>query len=142
MEQTAHTLLDRIGGEVAVKRLVETFYDLMESDPEVYELHRLHFRGHGLNLTRSEQFNFLTGFFGGRRYYIEKHGHMNLRQIHEHIPIRSADVEMWLELMDRALEQCDMRGPDIEKIRATLRRAALTLINDLPDWRTGDETTP
>ncbi len=139
MNKNAHNLVEQLGGEAAVKRLVGHFYDLMETDPVVYELHRLHFRGHGLNLTRAEQFNFLSGFFGGRRYYLEKHGHMNLRKIHEHVPIREHDVEMWLELMDRALVDCDMHGPEVEKIRATLRRAALSLVNDLPDWRIGEE---
>ena len=132
------TLLDRIGGESAVHKLVQRFYDLMETEPAVYELFRLHFRGHGMNHTRAEQFDFLTGFFGGRRHYREKHGHMNLREIHEHVPIREKDAEMWLDLMDRALSDCGMSGPDVDKIRAALRRAALSLVNDVPDWRVGE----
>ena len=134
----AQSVLDQIGGAPALQRLVAHFYDLMESEPEVYDLLRLHFRGHGLALTREEQFNFLSGFLGGRRHYHEKHGHMNLREIHAHVPIRAKDVEMWLDLMDRALEDCDMRGAVVDRVRATLRRAALSLLNDIPDWRIGE----
>ena len=60
-----------IGGELVLRELVETFYDRMETDPEAYPLHRLHFRGHGLNHTRQSQFEFLSGFLGGRAYYRE-----------------------------------------------------------------------
>ncbi|MBL4628552.1 MAG: group II truncated hemoglobin [Roseicyclus sp.] len=130
--------LDQIGGEDALQRLVTRFYDLMESDPALYALHRLHFRGHGLSLTREEQFNFLCGFLGGRRYYQERHGHMDLREIHAHVPIRKADAEMWLALMDRALADCGMSGDVVEKFRVGLRRAALMVVNEVPDWRTGE----
>lgn len=129
------TALQEIGGEERLHELVNRFYDLMETDPEVHELHRLHFRGHGLNHTRQAQFEFLSGFLGGRAYYRERNGHMNLREIHEHIPIRAEDAEMWLKTFDAALEDCGMRGESVEKFRATLRRAAHILVNDIPDWR-------
>jgi len=127
--------LARLGGEAALRALVETFYDLMERDPEVYPLHRLHFRGHGLDHTRQAQFEFLSGFLGGRPYYRERFGHMNLREIHAHVPIRTADAELWLQTFDRALSECGMTGETVETFRATLRRAALLLVNEVPDWR-------
>ncbi|MEJ6389418.1 group II truncated hemoglobin [Gymnodinialimonas ulvae] len=129
------TALDQIGGEDALYRLVTRFYDLLESDPALYPLHRLHLRGHGLNHTRSEQFNFLSGFLGGRRHYHEKHGHMDLREIHAHVPIRDADAQMWLDTMDRAISDCGLGADLPEPVRATLRRAALMLVNDVADWR-------
>ncbi|WP_297774139.1 cyanoglobin [uncultured Roseovarius sp.] len=132
--------LDDIGGEERLRDLVRSFYDRMESDPDVYELHRLHFRGHGLDHTRQAQFEFLSGFLGGRAYYRERFGHMDLREIHAHEPIRLADVEMWLATFDAALQEQGMAGPVVERFRGTLARAAHRLINDLPDWRA--ETTP
>lgn len=131
--------LDEIGGEGALRALVEQFYDLMESDPDVHELHRLHFRGHGLSHTRQAQFEFMSGFLGGRPYYRERFGHMNLREIHEHVPIREADADMWLETFDRALADVGMSGPAVDKMRATLKRAAHMLVNDVPDWRRGED---
>lgn len=127
--------LTSLGGETALRTLVETFYDIMETDPKAYPLHRLHFRGHGLNHTRQAQFEFMCGFLGGRAYYRERFGHMNLREIHAHVPIRKADAELWLQTFDKALAQCGMRGETVDTFRATLRRAALLLVNDVPDWR-------
>lgn len=129
------TALDDIGGEDRLLALVTAFYDRMETDPEAYPLLRLHFRGHGLNHTRQEQFDFLSGFLGGRAWYRERHGHMNLREIHAHVPIRQADADLWLRTFDAALVDCGMTGPAIEKLRATLKRAAHMLVNDVPDWR-------
>ena len=127
--------LSSIGGEAVLRDLVETFYDRMESDPEAYPLHRLHFRGHGLDHTRQTQFEFLCGFLGGRAYYRERFGHMNLRDIHAHVPIRSEDAELWLKTFDAALEECGLSGDAVDKFRATLKRAAHMLVNDVPDWR-------
>lgn len=129
------TALDDIGGEDRLLALVTAFYDRMETDPEAYPLLRLHFRGHGLDHTRQEQFDFLSGFLGGRAWYRERHGHMNLREIHAHVPIRQADADLWLKTFDAALDDCGMTGPAIEKLRATLKRAAHMLVNEVPDWR-------
>ncbi|PWE29739.1 cyanoglobin [Pararhodobacter marinus] len=131
------TPLDALGGEAALLRLVTRFYDRMETDPAVHALHRLHFRGHGLSHTRQAQFEFLCGFLGGRAHYRERHGHMNLREIHAHVPIRSVDADLWLRTFDAALQDCAMTGPVVERLRATLRRAAHKLVNDVPDWRDG-----
>ena len=132
------TVLDQIGGEEAAQMLVTRFYDLMETRPEAQEIHRLHFRGHGIAHTRIEQLNFMIGFMGGRQHYRELHGHMDLREIHAHVPIREDDAEVWLETFDMALADCAMNGTHIDRLRATLRRAALMLVNDLPDWRKGE----
>ncbi len=129
------TALEDIGGEDRLRDLVKTFYDRMESDPAVHALHRLHFRGHGLAHTRRTQFEFLSGFLGGRAYYRERFGHMDLREIHAHVPIRQADVVMWLATFDAALQEQGMTGPVVERFRAALARAAHMLVNDVPDWR-------
>lgn len=132
-------MLDHIGGEGAVDSLVNRFYDLMETRPEAAEIHRLHFRGHGLEHTRVQQVNFMIGFLGGRQHYRELHGHMDVREIHAHVPIRKADAEVWLETFDLALTDCGHTGAQIDKLRHILRRVALMLVNDLPDWRKGEE---
>lgn len=131
-------LLDQIGGEEALRVLVTRFYDLMESLPEAYPIHRLHFRGHGLEHTREAQVEFMSGFMGGRAYYRERNGHMDLREIHAHVPIREEDAEIWLAVWDRALHDCGHEGGHIDALRRTVRRAALMLVNDVPDWRVGE----
>lgn len=128
----AGRMIDSVGGEDGLHRLVEDFYDLVETLPEGETLRKLHLRGHGLAHVREEQFNFLSGFLGGRRYYEERHGHMDVRRMHAHVPIRLQDAEDWLTCMDRALAQNRRDGPEIERLRGILRRICLLLVNDPP----------
>jgi hemoglobin len=130
----AKSTLEELGGEPALRKLVDHFYDLIETDPRGENLMRLHFRGHGLAHVREEQFAFLSGFLGGRRYYEEKHGSMEVRLMHAHVPISLEDAESWLTLMDQAISDLDHTGPHIDKMRAAFRRVAMILVNDLREW--------
>ena len=122
-------VIDRIGGEETVRALVERFYDLVETLPQGAQILHLHFRGHGMAHVRAEQFEFLTAFFGGRRSYAERHGHMNLREIHAHVPIRPEDAESWLLCMDMALADTGIADPLRSQIFKTFGRAAHMLVN-------------
>ncbi|HQY43466.1 MAG TPA: group II truncated hemoglobin [Paracoccaceae bacterium] len=139
----AESILDQLGGEPALRRLVNRFYDLVETDPRGENLMRLHFRGHGLAHVREEQFAFLSGFLGGRRYYEEKHGNMEVRLMHSHVPIALEDAESWLTLMDQAITDEGHTGPHVERMRAAFRRVAMILVNDLREWGLpADKTAP
>jgi hemoglobin len=105
-----------IGGEAALARLVETFYDIIETDPVGADIHALHLRGFGLAHVRQAQFEFLSGFFGGPQYYFERMGHANLRELHAHIEIGPERVEAWLACMRKAIAAL---GCDAE-VEATL----------------------
>ena len=126
-------MIDRIGGEGQVRLLVNHFYDLIESLPQGRAIMEMHMKGHGLSHVRPEQFNFLCGFFGGQRYYHERHGHMNLREIHAHLEIRAEDAEDWLAVMDRAMAETGVPAPEQAEIMATFRRAALMLVSRAPE---------
>lgn len=123
------SVYDDIGGEAPLRALVERFYDLIETDPRGAVILGQHLRGHGIAHARDEQFAFLSGFFGGPRLYAERHGHMNLRELHDHLPIRHEDAENWVGLMDQAIADTGLAGGPIERARPALRRAALQLVN-------------
>jgi hemoglobin len=122
-------MIDRIGGEEKVHHLVDHFYDLIETLPQGRAIMEMHLKGHGLSHVRPAQFEFLCGFFGGRRYYHERHGHMNLREIHAHVEIRTQDAEDWLAVMDLAMKDTAVPADQAAQIMAALRRAALSLVN-------------
>jgi hemoglobin len=122
-------MIDQIGGEAKVMELVTQFYDLIETLPQGQAIVTMHLQGHGLAHVRPAQFDFLCGFFGGRRYYAEQHGHMNLREIHAHVEIRAEDAENWLTVMGMALEDTGVDEPMRGQIMTTFRRAAMMLVN-------------
>lgn len=122
-------MIDRIGGEEKVHMLVDHFYDLIETLPQGQAIMEMHLKGHGLSHVRPAQFEFLCGFFGGRRYYHERHGHMNLREIHAHVEIRAEDAEDWLAVMDRAMGDVGVDAAIRAQLNTTFRRAALMLVN-------------
>ena len=103
-------MIDRIGGEAGVQALVTQFYDLIETLPQGAAILAMHQRGHGLAHARPAQFEFLCGFFGGRRYHSERNGAVSLREMHAHIDIRAGQ-------------------PMQTDIMATFRRAAHKLVN-------------
>ncbi len=122
-------MFDRLGGEEKVHPLVNRFYDLIETLPQGRSIMEMHLKGHGLSHARPAQFEFLCGFFGGPRYYHERHGHMNLREIHAHVEIRRADAEDWLAVMDRAMVDVGVDQANRDQLNTTFRRAALLLVN-------------
>lgn len=97
-----------LGGEEMIRRVVETFYDIVEQDEDATSLHLLHLRGHGVAHSREEQFNYLCGFFGGPSYYVQKHGHSRLKEIHEHVEIGPELRDLWLKCMRRAIERAGL----------------------------------
>ena len=105
MSKSIRTIYEKMGGEEPLKELVETFYDIIESDPDGEIVHSLHLKGHGMNHTRVAQFEFLSGFFGGPQLYIERNRHSDMRLIHEHVEVGHAAAESWLLCMEKAIEQ-------------------------------------
>ena len=95
----------RLGGEAGVRRLVNTFYDLVESQPEGRPLRVMHNEGSGLAHVRDTQFMFLSGFLGGPQLYVEQFHHANVRQMHAHLAIGEEEAQSWLACMDMALEK-------------------------------------
>lgn len=124
------SILEQFGGENALRELVEHFYDLIETLPQAARLRELHQEGHGLAHTRVQQFDFLSGFMGGRPYFMETHRHMNVREIHAHVPILDEDAEVWLQIMDRALAELGHKGAHVERLRSSFRKVAMVLVND------------
>lgn len=123
------SLYDEVGGEDGLRRLIETFYDIIEYEPEGKRLHLLHLRGHGVAHSRIEQLNFLVQFLGGPRLYSEKHGHVNVRQMHEHVEIDAASRDDWLNCMSEAIDRVGLSAPVKDQLMTHFTRVAALLIN-------------
>lgn len=123
------SLYDLVGGAEGVHRLVETFYDIVEKEPEGQVLHVLHLRGNGVAHSRVEQFNFLSGFLGGPRLYVDKHGHSDVRDMHTHVEIGTEAHDAWLHCMDMAIDRVGLAADLKGRLMGHFRRVAAMLKN-------------
>lgn len=92
---------DQVGGEAAVKRLVERFYDLMDEEPDYFGIRKLH--PESLEGSREKLFKFLMGWLGGPPLYEQEFGHPRLRARHLPYAIASAERDQWMACMTRAM---------------------------------------
>lgn len=128
-DNTRQSLYDLIGGENGVKNLVKVFYDIIETRPEGHKLHLLHLRGNGIAHSRVEQFDFLSAFLGGPKLYVEKHGHSNIRTIHEHVDINNEAKDIWLKCMVMAIDELGIATSTKDKIMGNFTVIAERLVN-------------
>jgi hemoglobin len=93
------------GGEAGVAKLVDTFYDIMETDPAYKRIWQLHPAKN--ETTRDKLARFLCGWMGGPKRYQEKYGSISIPQVHAHIDVATAEKGQWLSCMKQALAQQD-----------------------------------
>jgi hemoglobin len=97
------SVYDRLGGEAAVRALVERFYALMDQLPQAQAVRRLH--PPSLAHSADSLFKFLSGWFGGPPLYIRERGHPRLRMRHMPFAIGRAERDQWLLCMRQALHE-------------------------------------
>ena len=95
---------DRLGGETAVRALVDRFYDLMDLEPQFQGIRALH--PSTLEGSRQKLFWYLCGWLGGPNHYIERFGHPRLRARHLPFAIGDAERDQWMACMTQAMHEC------------------------------------
>ncbi len=116
MSAETQTPFELLGGDAGVRRLVDRFYDLMDTAPEAATIRKLH--AASLKASREKLYLFLTGWTGGPQLYVERFGHPRLRMRHFPFAIGARERDEWLWCMDRALAEQEI--PD--EARAFLRQ--------------------
>jgi hemoglobin len=106
MRNPGPTHIEMIGGEQSVHRLVDRFYDLMDTLPEAAGIRALH--PTSLASSREKLRLFLTGWLGGPPLYAERYGPPMLRARHLPFPIGEAERDAWMLCMERALDEQQM----------------------------------
>ena len=100
------TPYEQLGGDAGVRKLVDRFYDLMDTAPEAKTIRALH--ATSLKASREKLYLYLTGWTGGPQWYVEKYGHPRLRMRHFPFHISSRERDEWLWCMDTAIDEHDM----------------------------------
>ncbi|RAL23007.1 globin [Lujinxingia litoralis] len=97
------TPFELVGGTEGVQKLVDRFYDLMDTLPEAATIRAMHARS--LKVSREKLVLFLTGWLGGPPLYMEKYGHPRLRMRHAPFDIDEDARQAWMLCMRQALDE-------------------------------------
>lgn len=117
--QTPYQLL---GGEEGVRRLAETFYDVMDELPEAERIRRMH--SQSLTDIKQKLYEYLAGWMGGpQHHYMQKYGTVCLTDPHKPYAIGPVERDQWLMCMDEALR----RTGASEEVKAMLKQPMYNL---------------
>ncbi|MBK9647930.1 MAG: group II truncated hemoglobin [Deltaproteobacteria bacterium] len=127
------TPYEALGGEEALRQLVERFYEHMDEDAEALTIRRMHPE----DLARAQQrlFEFLSGWLGGPNLYWERHGHPRLRMRHLPFAIDAAARDAWMGCMRLALAETVAD----DTLRAQLDQALTNVANHMRNQNEADE---
>lgn len=95
--------LQAVGGLDGLKRLVESFYRIMENTPAYRPLFDMHPADTQLSIDKLVAF--LSGWMGGERLYAKTYGKIHLPQAHAHLVVTDKEKAMWLNCMAEALNE-------------------------------------
>ena len=101
LEQTPYEM---IGGEPALRRIVNRFYDIMDTDPAAGTIRAMH--AADLSPMRERLFEFLSGWLGGPPLYFQRPGHKCIGSAHKPYAIGEKERDEWLMCMRRAMTDC------------------------------------
>ena len=118
----SRSITRQIGGEPAVRALVDRFYDLMDLEPGYAALRAVH--GSTLDDARQKLFWFLCGWLGGPSYYTDRFGHPRLRMRHMPFRIGIRERDQWLACMDQAMGEVAVPAELRERLRQSFFQTA------------------
>ena len=121
------TPYELIGGEAAIRSLVDRFYFYMDILPEAQGIRAMH--APSLASAKDKLFKFLSGWLGGPNLFIEEFGHPMLRARHFPFAIGPSERDQWMRCMNKALEEIEMDPRLRENIRTALQQLATHMIN-------------
>jgi hemoglobin len=116
------TAFERVGGEAAVRSLVDRFYDLMDLEPAYAELRALH--PTTTEGSRDKLFWFLCGWLGGPSHYTDRFGHPMLRARHLPFAIGIKGRDQWMACMVQAMQEQGFEPSLVERLREAFFKTA------------------
>ena len=124
---TIITPYEVIGGETAIRTLVEKFYYFMDTLPEAKGIRDMHQAD--LTSAESKLIKYMTGWLGGPNLYIEEYGHPMLRARHLPFAIGESERDQWMFCMNKAIEEVPMEPRLKTNLQTALQDLATHMIN-------------
>jgi hemoglobin len=131
------TPYEQLGGDLAVRQLVDRFYDLMDTAPEAAHIRALHAKS--LKVSRDKLYKYFSGWMGGPPLYESEYGHPRLRMRHFPFPIGARERDEWLWCMERALSEQPMPD-DVRVFLMGKLRALADHMRNQPEFGDGPVT--
>jgi hemoglobin len=129
-------LLERVGGRDVIERVVDAFYNAVETDEELRPLFP-----ENMDDGRAKQKLFLEQWLGGEPRYSKQYGHPRLRRRHFPFVISERAAGRWMRHMIQAFRDCGVGEPEVAELVASFGPMAKHMINadeDVPREPLGD----
>jgi hemoglobin len=110
-----NTPYELLGGDAGIRRLAETFYDVMDELPEAAAIRKMH--AESLVDVKQKLYEYLSGWMGGPHHYHKKYGTVCLTKPHRPYAIGPAERDQWLMCMDETLRRIEAS----EAVKAMLK---------------------
>jgi len=117
----------QLGGEAAVRKLVNRFYDIMDQEDYAQTIREMH--PDDLGESKDKLFEFLSGFLGGPPLYHQNRGHPKLRMRHLPFKIDEAARDAWLACMNQSLEELTNDKLLLMQLKSSFYKTAHHMIN-------------
>jgi hemoglobin len=131
-----------LGGVDAIRRLVEAFYQEMDSLPEARRIRNLH--PSNLETSIDKLARFLSGWTGGPKLYSEKYGPIKIPIFHRHLPVGEPERDAWMLCMKNALATQpfpeELREYMMEQLFVPADRIRVVVANRLAERAGGPES--
>jgi hemoglobin len=121
------TVLERLGGENAVRAWVDHFYDSVMKVPVLAPLFTS-----DLDLSRDKQFRFFMQMLGGPQLYNERYGQPFLRYRHRHVKIGQPERDAWMTLLVESLRLVTQDEELIAFLQTRIAPIADHMVNHQP----------
>jgi hemoglobin len=115
-------MFERVGGAVTIDRLVEAFYQRMDTLPEAKTIRAMH--ATDLGSVKNILKRYLSEWTGGPKLYSPEKGHPRLRQRHMGFAIGNTERDAWLLCMRGALEETVADDDARQELDAALTKLA------------------
>lgn len=129
-DQTQISSYERIGSEAGLWKLVNIFYDNMETLTEARTIRDLHPKD--MRSAREKFFMFLSGWLGGPDRYVAAFGHPRLRARHLPFSIGETERDQWLLCMHKALQEMPIDNAFREQLLMAFAQTANHMMNQEP----------
>lgn len=123
---------EALGGESGIKKLVDDFYQIMQTDPKAIhckQVHPLNNEGKIPQEVIDKLYWFIVGFSGGPQLFMEKVGPPRMRMRHHHIKIGPLERDEWLYCMKKAMKRVKINRAEHKMIFNSFTALAFRIQN-------------